>query len=165
MRSASHRPSGTLATRSPRPSGRGANAAGVRVDVTVRPLILVVDDEPLVRAAARRALSGAGYDVLEAGSVADALALLRAEFRNVHLVISDVGLPDGLGPTLLREAGALCPGLPTLLMSGDARLELIRRGRVHAEARLLSKPISGPELLDVVDSLLASDDEARPRVG
>jgi CheY-like chemotaxis protein len=80
-------------------------------------VVLVVDDEPLVRRAVARALGARGYTVLEADGGDEALALVAARGR-VDLLLSDVVMPGMRGPELVRAFRARCPGRPALLMSG-----------------------------------------------
>jgi two-component system cell cycle sensor histidine kinase/response regulator CckA len=117
--------------------------------------VLVVDDEPLMRAAARRTLRSAGYDVIEAGSVTEALAILRVDADSVDFVLSDVGLPDRLGSELVREVESAMPALGTMLMSADTRDYLVQSGRVSADAEVLRKPFRGDDLLRAVEQTLS----------
>lgn len=117
--------------------------------------VLVVDDEPLLRAAARRLLRSAGYEVLEADCVEQALAMLQDGSTVVDAVLSDVGLPDRLGSELVREIAGSMPTVATLLMSADTHEYLVRTGRVPANAEVLKKPFRGDELLRALRRALA----------
>ena len=64
--------------------------------------ILIVDDSASLRQVARIALEGAGYEVLEAGDGVQGLAQLQAAPR-VHLIISDVNMPNMDGITFLKN--------------------------------------------------------------
>src|SRR4029078_3860486 len=79
--------------------------------------VLLVENEPMVRTVAERALTRHGYKVLTANNGEEALeALTRAE--KVALLISDVVMPLRDGPTMVREARKEYPDLPILFMSG-----------------------------------------------
>jgi two-component system KDP operon response regulator KdpE len=67
--------------------------------MSLRPLILVVDDEPQIQRFLRPALTAAGYDVEQASTGAEAMRL--AERRAPSLVILDLGLPDADGKTII----------------------------------------------------------------
>jgi two-component system KDP operon response regulator KdpE len=67
--------------------------------MSLRPLILVVDDEPQIQRFLRPALTAAGYDVEQASTGADAMRL--AEARTPSLVILDLGLPDADGKSVI----------------------------------------------------------------
>jgi CheY-like chemotaxis protein len=105
------------------PAARGAAAAAEPARAEEAPargrgeVVLVVDDEPLVRRAVARALGTRGYQVLEADGGAEALALLDAR-GDVDLLLSDVVMPGMRGPDLVRAFRRRCPGRPALLMSG-----------------------------------------------
>jgi CheY-like chemotaxis protein len=83
-----------------------------------RTLILLVEDEILVRMMISDELRDAGYDVLEAFNGDEALVILQTQTR-VDLIISDVRMPgsvDGLG--LLARVKAIYPRIPMIIMSG-----------------------------------------------
>jgi PAS domain S-box-containing protein len=104
-------PAAPDAARAPDPAVGTAPARG-RGEV-----VLVVDDEPLVRRAVARALGARGYTVLEAEGGEEALALVDARGR-VDVLLSDVVMPGMRGPELVRAFRTRCPGRPALLMSG-----------------------------------------------
>ncbi len=121
--------------------------------------VLVVEDDKLVRRAARRALESGGYDVLEAGSAAEALEILRSA-PAVHLLLSDVGLPGVDGPALVRAARAVLPGLRALMMSGLEAQDL----DVPEATRFVPKPFSTATLLQHVHSALVETGGELPTV-
>jgi two-component system, chemotaxis family, CheB/CheR fusion protein len=121
--------------------------------------ILVVDDEPIVLRATSRALVRAGYDILTAGGSADAIAVLRATARPVHLVLSDVTMP-GMGGQLLGEhLVGEWPELPILYMSGHPLEELVRRKLATPAMPLVAKPFTARDLAAEVRAML----DRRPR--
>ncbi|MCG8672443.1 MAG: ATP-binding protein, partial [Pseudomonadales bacterium] len=82
--------------------------------------ILIVEDEPQLRAFVSRQLSGLGYEVLEAEGGAPALDILRAE-KNIDLLFTDLIMPGGMsGFDLVEQARAFRPQLPVLLTTGYA---------------------------------------------
>jgi len=114
------------------------------------PVLLVEDEPPLLRLAAR-ALRGAGFAVLTATSAEEALELLEGGAPAPCALVSDVVMPgmDGLGLAALLRARH--PGLPVLLVSGYAEAALGRD--LAAEGlRLLPKPYA---LADLVTELRA----------
>jgi PAS domain S-box-containing protein len=115
--------------------------------------ILLIEDEPAVRAFASRSLSRLGYAVLEASGDAEAFAHAREHAGRIDLILSDVVLPGTPGPALVRQLAGLRPGTPTLLCSGFAP-----EASVGAEAidpdRFLSKPYSQASLAKAVRSVL-----------
>lgn len=103
--------------------------------------ILVVEDDPKVRAGVRRALPG--YDIVEAGTLASALQLLA---EGCDLVLLDIGLPDGSGVDVAVAASKARPAPLILPMTGEATgaegYGLSKLGAVG----FLSKPFSVEQL-------------------
>jgi two-component system cell cycle sensor histidine kinase/response regulator CckA len=118
--------------------------------------ILLVEDEPMVRTVAERALTRHGYKVLTANNGEDALAILgRGE--EVDLLVSDVVMPLMDGPTMAREARKDRPALPILFMSGYAE-EQLRKSIDIDNVAFLPKPFSVQELAEAVRGVLAAED-------
>ena len=122
--------------------------------------VLVVEDEPRVRAIARRALEGAGYRVLEAETGPEALELLRRPGAKVALVLTDVVLPGMNGPELACRVAELAPGTPVVLTSGYPDGEIGRRGLLAPGAAFLSKPFTPEALVAMVRRTIAADGRA-----
>ncbi|PZQ77277.1 MAG: histidine kinase [Variovorax paradoxus] len=112
---------------------------------------LLVEDDPEVRKVVCRLLRSLDYDVEEAASGEEALALLQAGAPRFDLLLSDVSLGPGLqGTALAAQALQIAPGLPTVLMSGYSA-ELMEADRqLPAGCELLHKPFSRAELVDVL---------------
>lgn len=108
--------------------------------------ILVVEDEPAVRALMVRVLRRAGYTVLEVQDGNEAIQIVRGHQGAVHLLLTDVVMPqmDGkLLAGLLRDAQ---PDLRVLYVSGYATEVLSRYGVLPEEIDLLQKPFTGTTL-------------------
>jgi two-component system response regulator AtoC len=92
--------------------------------------ILVVDDDRLIRASLGQALRESGYAIDQAGSVAEALALLAQDMPD--LVLLDYMLPDGSGVDVLRQIRRLSPNTPVLMITANASIhgavEVIKEG-------------------------------------
>ncbi|MEP7315679.1 MAG: response regulator, partial [Sphingomicrobium sp.] len=116
--------------------------------------ILLVEDEPMVRTVAERALSRHGYTVMTASNGEDALELL-ANSETVDLLISDVVMPIMDGPTMVREARKTNPEMPILFMSGYAE-EQLRKSIDIENVAFLPKPFSMQELAEAVRVVLAA---------
>jgi two-component system, cell cycle sensor histidine kinase and response regulator CckA len=108
--------------------------------------VLVVDDEPVVRAMMVRTLRETGYTVLDAKDGPAALALARGHAGPIHLLVTDLAMPGVRGRELARAVAELQPGLRVLFVSGFPGDELERRGLLEAGRPFLSKPFA-PELL------------------
>lgn len=108
--------------------------------------ILVVDDEPLVRFVAAEYLEDDGFQVLEAGDVSEALALLRSESTPIDLVFSDIHMPGGLdGCDLARWVRENRPDLPVILTSGRLHDDALP-GELRQLAPIVTKPYRGDRL-------------------
>lgn len=119
-------------------------------------VILVVDDEEAVRAPISRMLRHLGYFVLEATNGEHALHVMQEYHSPVHLVISDVRMPEMEGTELVSLLRGWYPQIRVLLISGVA-------GHGGAEAAMipggafLAKPFSLDELSTTVRSLLNTE--------
>jgi len=80
--------------------------------------VLVVDDEPTIRALLRCLLEQRGYGVLEAGSGEEGLELFQQHSTSIGLLITDVVMPGMKGPELASQLLELRPDLPVLYISG-----------------------------------------------
>jgi len=108
--------------------------------------VLLVEDEPMVRSVAERALTRHGYTVICADNGEDALEVLgRGE--HIDLLISDVVMPGMDGPTMVREARKTWPDLKILFMSGYAE-EQLRNSIDIDHVNFLPKPFSVTELAE-----------------
>ncbi len=120
--------------------------------------VLLVEDNPPVRAVLAAMLRSLGYVVLESAGGKQALELLQTH-QEIDLVITDVILAGGMsGHMLLEELSALRPDLPALLISGYTDTEVVRMGR-RPHVRFLQKPVNRATLDEAVRAALAD----RPR--
>jgi signal transduction histidine kinase/ActR/RegA family two-component response regulator len=110
-------------------------------------LILVVDDEPAIRATLRHLLERHHYAVLTAAHGLEALEALQRERENVRLILTDVMMPVMGGIPLIRAAQALVPTVKIVATTGlddqGRRAELGALG----VAEILMKPFNTPEIL------------------
>jgi signal transduction histidine kinase/CheY-like chemotaxis protein len=108
--------------------------------------ILLVEDDPAVRAFAAEALGGLGYRVVEAGEGRTALAALATE-PELALLLTDVGLPNGMtGRQLADAVHRLRPALPVLYSTAYAPNAIVHGGVLDPGTRLLPKPFTAEEL-------------------
>ena len=108
--------------------------------------VLLVEDEPMVRTVAERALTRHGYKVLTADNGEEALEILgRGEA--IDLLISDVVMPGMDGPTVVREARKSRPDIKILFISGYAE-EQLRKSIDIENVNFLPKPFSVTELAE-----------------
>jgi two-component system, cell cycle sensor histidine kinase and response regulator CckA len=138
-----------------RPAEKLPTVVAPRTLNTSHAVILVVEDEPAVRALVTRVLTGDGHVVFAAGDASQALAILEQKDRWIDLLLTDVVLPRGLqGDGLAREALALRAGLPILFMSGHPRESLLHAGILPKGVDYLPKPFTPDSLSRKVREVL-----------
>lgn len=116
--------------------------------------VLVVEDDADVRALTVAMLRNLGYDVLEAGRGAEAIALISAG-RRFDLLLTDIVLPDGMnGRELADEVARLSPTTQVVFMSGYTENAIVHHGRLDQDVTLLQKPFRKSELARVVRRML-----------
>jgi len=111
--------------------------------------ILVVDDDPAICRAYSEVLSASGYDVVTAGSRADALAAVDRAAGAIDALILDIGLPDADGADVARDIAERIGQRPTLYVSGWAE-DFWQLSEAPGRWRVRQKPIPIPWLLDTV---------------
>jgi CheY-like chemotaxis protein len=121
-------------------SPAGSDASGVPA------IVLVVDDQEVVRDVIRLSLEGAGYVVREAASPLEAMALIRDDAA-IDLLVTDVVMPEMDAFELAERMSSEVPGLRVLYTSGytDAA----------AEGPFIQKPFTPSQLVDKVGAVLA----------
>jgi two-component system cell cycle sensor histidine kinase/response regulator CckA len=121
--------------------------------------ILVVDDVGVVRKAAFRLLSEAGYRVFEAGSASEAQEVLATSRQPIELVLVDVVMPDVGGVDLARLIHEEWPAVRILFMSAYPAEILVREGLDHPNVFFLAKPFTRSELMEKVVTALRTRPE------
>ena len=115
--------------------------------------ILVVEDNPDVRAFSVMSLSELGYRVLQATDAEKALAVLRSDAK-IDLMFTDVVLPGQSGRALADEAAKIRPELKVLFTTGYTRNAIVHHGRLDAGVQLLQKPFTFEQLANRVREVL-----------
>ncbi|MBF5046252.1 MULTISPECIES: PAS domain S-box protein [Myxococcaceae] len=136
------------------PQGTEDEADGAHPAPGGHETVLVVEDEAPVRGAACRILERQGYRVLEAKHGADALQVLAAHDGPVHLVLTDVVMPEMGGAELVRELRARGVPARVLFMSGYSEEAVATRGVLVEGVGLLEKPFDLQVLLRRVREVL-----------
>jgi CheY-like chemotaxis protein len=108
--------------------------------------VLVVEDQDPVRAVVQRTLQSTGYHVLEASRGRDALELVQQSVEPVHLVLTDLMLPEMTGQEMVQRLRAFKPLVRALYMSGYAGGALAHQGVVEPGMTFLQKPFT-PDVL------------------
>jgi PAS domain S-box-containing protein len=117
--------------------------------------VLLAEDEPALRAVARRALENHGYRVLEAGDGEEALALCARHDGTIDLLLTDVVMPRLGGPELAARVRPTRPELKVLYTSGYTEAGLSPRRRLDADGAFLQKPYTPGALAEKVRAVLA----------
>jgi PAS domain S-box-containing protein len=125
--------------------------------------ILVVEDDPQVRAIVRRALQAAGFAVYEAITGLAAINFMAAHPGEIDMVVSDVVMPGVNGRELAEQLRTAHPELPILFMSGYPGAEIERRGLSLTHAGFIQKPFTPDKLVMAVNEAL-SQRPTSPRV-
>jgi two-component system chemotaxis response regulator CheY len=116
--------------------------------------ILIVDDSASLRNVVAIALKGAGYDVIEACDGRDALSKLTGQ--KIHLIVTDVNMPNMDGITLVREVKKL-PNYkftPIMMLTTESQPEKKQEGKDAGAKAWLVKPFQPPVLLNAVSKLV-----------
>ncbi|MBI2921029.1 MAG: response regulator [Planctomycetes bacterium] len=104
--------------------------------------VLLVEDEPGVRALARRVLISLGYSVISAADGDHALRAWTADHGNVDLLLTDIIMPGLNGRELARQLSELGMTCPVLFTSGHPQDEILRNGVMEGSFAFLQKPFT-----------------------
>jgi DNA-binding NtrC family response regulator len=126
-------------------------SAAAAPETSANGLVLVVDDDDAVRRSTARLLTRAGFETLEAGTAAEALAAITSSERPVDVVLSDVVMPQMNGIELAAAIAEARPAVEVLLFSGFTPTTLSRHDMAAEDApTILQKPVERAKLVDVV---------------
>jgi len=116
--------------------------------------IMIVDDSSSMRQVVGIALKTAGYDVIEGSDGRDALAKLDG--RKVHLIISDVNMPNMDGITFLKEVkkSAGYKFTPVIMLTTESQESKMNEGRAAGAKAWMVKPFKPAQILDAVSKLV-----------
>jgi len=128
------------------------------LDSKERKVILVVDDDRLVRLTIVAGLREQGYAVLEAESAEDALVLALAQ--PVDLAVVDIRMEGASGIDLARELRARTP-VPVMFLTAYGDSALVRDAIEQGAVGYLVKPVDLPQLLPAIETALARAGELR----
>ena len=111
--------------------------------------ILVVDDDPAITALYDEVLRGVGYDVVTAGSIAQAMAAMARINGDAQVLVVDLGLPDGDGADFVRDAAVRFGVKPTMYVSGWTD-EMWQLSEAPGRWIVMRKPLPVKKLLAAV---------------
>ncbi len=101
--------------------------------------ILIVDDEDNARAVVNEYLTARGYEVVEAKNLAEAREQLNS--GNADIILLDVQLPDGYGPTLLNETAHLPMRPPIIIITAYGHIDMAVEAMKNGAHDFLQKPL------------------------
>ena len=127
--------------------------------------VLLVEDEEVVRKLARDILELNGYSVLAAADCREALSLCERHRGPIHLMLTDVVMPQMSGRELAERAAALRPAMRVLYMSGYTDDSIIHHGVRDAGVAFLEKPFTPDAMARKVREVLDNPREAARGAG
>jgi two-component system chemotaxis response regulator CheY len=121
--------------------------------------VLIVDDSSVMRKIVERALRQAGLEslvVLEAGSGAEALEVLKAQ--SVQLILSDINMPTMDGLEFLRQMRSqnLASGVPVVMITTESSEEHVKQAILSGAQGYIRKPFTAEQVKERVLPLLAA---------
>ena len=119
--------------------------------VLERPVVLVVEDEMLLRMRALDMVEDAGYASIEAVDADEAVAILESR-SDVELLFSDIQMPGSMdGLTLARTVTARWPSIKIILVSGQMKLTCVV---LPPECRFFGKPLEARKMIAVLQDMI-----------
>jgi two-component system, cell cycle sensor histidine kinase and response regulator CckA len=131
-----------------------ASAQPARSPVAASTTVLVVDDDPAVRAVAARMLERLGCTVLQAGDGQTAIELFQINCEMIALVLLDLMMPKFSGEQVLSELQRVKPGVRVVVMSGYTRHEAAQLFSAFTPTSFLQKPFTSGELRSAVQGAI-----------
>jgi CheY-like chemotaxis protein len=121
------------------------------------PVILVVEDDPLIQSIVAEALTTGGFEIVIASSGEQAIESLDSSGEKFRALVTDINLGrDKLsGWEVARHAREINPNFPVVYMSGDAAEDWASKGVPHSI--MLAKPFAPAQLVTAVSQLLNSE--------
>lgn len=118
--------------------------------------ILTVDDSASVRQMVQLTLTGAGYQVIQAGDGAEGLA--KAKGTTVDMVVTDLNMPVMNGLALIRELRQIpaYKGVPILFLTTESDAEMKKEAKAAGATGWITKPFQQEQLVGVVKKVLGA---------
>lgn len=118
--------------------------------------VLSVDDSASMRQMVKLALSGAGYGVVEACDGRDGLTKAQAQAGGIHMVLTDLNMPNMDGLSLIRELRKLpaYKGVPIVFLTTESDEAKKAEARAAGATAWIVKPFQESQLLGVVKKVL-----------
>lgn len=116
--------------------------------------VMIVDDSISIRQVVGIALKGAGYDVIEAEDGKDALSKLKGQ--KIHLIISDVNMPNMNGIEFVKASKQIAAYkfTPVIMLTTESGENMKTQGQAAGAKAWVVKPFQPPQLLNAVSKLI-----------
>ena len=120
-------------------------------DASHRPVVLVVEDEVLLRMDAAEVIQSAGFDVLEARSADEAISILEQR-NDIRLIFTDINMPGSMdGVKLAHFVKNRWPPIKIIATSGHAKIDA---NELPEGSLFVPKPYAGAEVADTIHELI-----------
>jgi len=116
--------------------------------------LLVVEDEPSVLRLAEKILSELGYNLLTASTPSEALEIVKEQMSKIHLVFTDVIMPEMNGLELARRIQLINPKAKCIFMSGHTANTIAHHGVLDESVYFIQKPFSKRDIAEIVRKVL-----------
>ena len=140
-RHAGKAPASKTESASPTPKGRGET-------------VLLVEDDLSILSSTQKILNRLGYTVLTASTPSEAIRLVEARATEIHLLITDVLMPEMNGLDLSQRLLSQCPKIKRLFMSGHTSGIISDHGALNEDVRFIQKPFTTKELANTIRKAL-----------
>ena len=120
-------------------------------------LVLLVEDDPPLLLLSERILRALNYTVLSADTPSKALDLAKEHSSKIHLLVSDVIMPEMNGRELEQQIQFICPDIKSLFMSGYTANVIAHHGVLDKGLHFIQKPFSKSDLAIIIRKLLDED--------
>ena len=116
--------------------------------------ILVVEDDPAILKIMQKILEGLGYTVLTSNAPEKVMDIVKKYTGNIHLLITDVIMPEMNGRDLAEQLQSICPNLKCMFMSGYTANAIVHQGVLDKGINFIQKPFSRRELAETIRKAL-----------
>ncbi len=117
-------------------------------------MVLVVEDDPMVREFVTEVLTAHGYQTLEAGTAVEAVSVSEGFAGDIHALITDLVLPAGRGVDVAERIRQMRPDVKILLISGYVDAGQLDGSQLASTQPLLRKPFTALDLLHALQEIL-----------
>ena len=124
-----------------------------------KPRVMVVDDEPMMRAVFEELLETENYDVITADSGCEALDVLGRDPCVCDVIVLDLTMPFMRGDEVFRRMRAICPTLPVILATGFIHRRALDTMLEAGLTAFISKPVAPEELIAVMAQVLGEQNK------